>query len=217
LKKIISFFLVLLSFFESYSQKKYYNIQVALGINVRSNIRSYGKYKNFYPFYSNTSSPTKYQFALDVKKNFLKDKLTVQLSNIVTHGLLRRGNDPYGNRFDEKSLRRDHFIDFMYTKKSKGKYPSLLFGAGYGVMNAGTNFIYSKPYNNNPANISVPGTLQLMAPRIIFGLEKGVFNTFLIANYTGRDDEYNKTPAFNVDIKLTITFPKFEKISKKNK
>ncbi len=216
MKKTLFLFIILVVSIKCFSQDKFYNLQVAIGINARSHVKSNYITPNFYPFYVDLF-PKKYQFCLDIKKKIFNDKFTLQLSNNITYGLLRRGNDPNGTRFDETSLRRDHFVDIIYTKKSKRKFPNLLFGAGYGVMNVGTNFVYSKPYNNNPANISIPGTLQFMAPRIMFGLEKGVFNAFLLANYTGRDEYYNKTPAYNVDAKLTITFPKFKKIGKKGK
>jgi hypothetical protein len=204
----------MLSISECYSQNKFYNIQVAIGTTVRSSVKGKEVSGKYYPFTYELFGFNKYHFSLDVKKKLIDDKLTLQLSNNITYGFLRRGTTPFGTTFDETSLRRDHFIDIFFTKKNKGKFPNLLFGAGYGVMNAGTNFNYSKPYNNNAGNISLSGTLQFMAPRVMVGLEKGVFNAFLIANYTGRDSYYNKTNAYNAEVKLTITFPKFKKIGK---
>jgi hypothetical protein len=52
---------------------------------------------------------------------------------------------------------------------------------------------------------------MFFAPRVTVGIEKGVFNFYLIAYYTGRNDYYNKTPAYNLEAKLTVTFPKFKK------
>lgn len=217
MKKSIIFLTILLSFSECFSQSKFYNIQVAMGITKRSHIRSKYIRESYYPFSYSLFGDIKGHFSFDIKKKFLKDKLTLQLSNNFTFGFLRSGSDPYGNEFNEKALRSDHFVDLIYTKKTKEKFPNLLYGVGYGIMNAGTSFKYSRPYNNNPDNLNIFGNLRFMAPRFMVGLEKGVFNAFLIVNYSGRDEYYNKTPAWNADVKLTVTFPKFQKISKKLK
>ena len=206
--------------FSSFSQTKYYKTQIALGVTGRGDPRYH--YSNntpsYYPFYYSLFINLRpVIFSLDFKINLFKEKLTAQLSNNITYGLLKRGIDPSGNYFSDNSLRRDHFIDLLYTIPIKPKFPKIIIGLGYGVMNAGTDFIYSKTYNGNPANISVPGTLKFYAPRLTIGLEKGVFNLYLIANYTGRDEYYNKTPAYNLEGKLTVTFPKFKKISWKTK
>ena len=201
--------------FNSYSQTKYYKTQIALGVTGRGSPRYHysSNTTSFYPFtYDLFVNSGPIILSLDFKVKFLNDKLVAQLSNNITYGLLKRGNDASGNYFNDKSLRKDHFIDLLYKRPTKTKFPNILIGLGYGVMNVGTDFIYSKTYNGNPSNISVPGTLMFFAPRLTLGLEKGVFNFYLIANYTGRDDYYNKTPAYNLEGKLTITFPKFKKI-----
>jgi hypothetical protein len=218
IRSIKKYLLILFSLgvgYKSIAQTEFYKTQVAFGIMARS-IPKYKYDPNsipFYPFsYSLFVNSKPLILSLDLKRNIYKEKVLLQLSNSITYGLLRRGSDASGTTFNENSLRRDHFMDLVLKKslgKSKFKY---LMGLGYGIMNAGTNFIYSKPFNGNPSNISIPGTLRFNAPRLIAGLEKGVFNFFVIANYTGRDEYYNKTPAFNLDAKLTITFPKFLKL-----
>jgi hypothetical protein len=220
MKTIICLILLLSGYLSSYSQTKYYKPQIALGVTGRGSPRYHysSTVANYYPFYySLFVNARPVIFSLDIKVKFFKEKLIAQLSNNITYGLLKRGTGPYGDYFSDNSLRRDHFIDLLYTIPIKPKFPKILIGVGYGVMNAGTKFMYSKPYNGNPANNNIPGTLRFYAPRVLVGLEKGVFNVYLIANYTGRDEYYNKTPAYNLEGKLTVTFPKFKKLTWKSK
>lgn len=218
MKKTIVLLFLLSGYLSSISQTKYLNLQIALGVTARGTPRDNSSSStNYYPFYYslfvNSAPPI---LSLDFKAKFFKERLIVQVSNNITYGLLKRGSSPGGVSFNDNSLRRDHFIDLLYTIPIKPKFPKIIAGIGYGVMNAGTKFMYSKTYNGNPSNISVPGTLRFFAPRVHVGLEKGVFNLYLIANYTGRDDLYNKTPAYNLEGKLTVTFPKFKKPSWKS-
>ena len=156
------------------------------------------------------------KLSLDIKRPIYKDKIIIQLSNNIAFDLLKRGgNSTY--YFDDYGLRRDHFIDVIYSKPINKKSTKILLGVGYGVMNAGTDFAYHKEVNGNIVGLGLRGTLRLFAPRLTIGLERGVFNGFITANYTGRDAYYNKVPAFNLDGKLMVTFPKFKKINWKRK
>lgn len=214
MKKWNFVFTLLLLSNSSFCQERFYNIQVSMGITSRKGIRSNSSNQPFYPFYYEMFKG-KQLLSIDIKKKFFEDKLTLQFANNLTFGLLRRGQDINGQNINESSLRRDHFIDLLYAKNTKFKKLKLLVGAGYGVINANTSFVYNRPYNGNTDNLNILGNYRFLAPRITIGLEKGVFNTYIILNYTGRDNLYNKTPAYNWEYKGTITFPKFKKNGKK--
>ena len=218
--KIIIACLMLLGNLKSFSQAKYYKTQIALGFSKRSAMyyKGTGTNNSYYPFaYDVGGHLKKMKLSLDIKRPIYKDKIIIQLSNNIAFDLLKRGSSPYGNSFEDYGLRRDHFVDFIYTEPIKKKNTKILIGIGYGVMNAGTDFYYTKFVNGVPFALSVFGTLRLFAPRLTFGLERGVFNGFITANYTGRDELYNKIPAFNLDGKLMVTFPKFKKINWRRK
>ena len=218
-KKIIIVCFFLLTYLNSFCQEKFYKTQIAFGLTTRSSIKYKNSHRstNYYPFtYELFINSRPIVLSIDFKKQIYKDKISIQLSNYITYGLLKRGGDS-NYYFNDNSLRKDHFIDILYSKSIKKKSTKIVVGVGYGIMNVGTDFIFNGEYNGNPYNISIPGTLRFFAPRLTVGLEKGIFNGFIIANYTGRDELYNKVPAFNLDGKLTVTFPKFKKINWRRK
>jgi hypothetical protein len=65
----------------------------------------------------------------------LNEQPIAQLSNNITYVLLKRGNDASGNYFSDNSLRKDYFVDLLYKRPAKTRFPNIFAGLGYGIMN----------------------------------------------------------------------------------
>ena len=154
---------------------------------------------------------------VDVKQKVLKDKYILQLSNYFSYNELRQVRIAPGSNIykSDKRFKRDYFLDFLKPIKLKKKWPKLIVGAGYGLLNCGTRFDnYFTTGSVDPAGNLIynkeSGSFRFWAPRVTVGLQESRINALVICTLTP-DREFDKNPSLWLEFKTTYTFNTFQK------
>jgi hypothetical protein len=159
----------------------------------------------------------KVRLVLDIKQSLLKNKrLNAQFSNNLTYTEFRKVKADNSNTYiSDKTLKRDHFLDLLYTIIPSKNNGGLIVGLGFGYMNCGTKFYFIK----NDTSSSSPntqqrrkGTMRYLSPRLILGYEKKPFSIYAMIS-TPPDNEGEKRATIMMDLKLVYGF----KVLKKEK
>ncbi len=157
-------------------------------------------------------------FGLDVSSNFLKDKLTINLSSYFRYGHLYYDNNL---KKEVKSFKGDLFIDFLYNfRKRKETSFGFFAGLGIGKANIGTNFRYnyieSVDSAGNPYLKEGFGTFKFETLRILAGVKKGkwIFTTSVMGT---PDDDKQSNLSATIDVKIAYKIFSFKvPVKKKN-
>ena len=161
-------------------------------------------YGSYYPF-----QDTKTRLFLNVKQKIPgRNNFSINLSNYFTRFNIRSNsiNGPKDYR-----LKRDHFIDFTNSFKSKKNRPHFVLGVGTGLMNCGTKFTYIR--NTNVVDSNAKATQRFLAPRLIIGAQNDGLNASLIFHGTP-DQQGEQYPTIWMEIRLGFTINPFSKKKK---
>lgn len=154
---------------------------------------------------------------LDVKQKVLKGKYILQLSNYFSYNELRQVRIAPGSSIfkSDKRFKRDYFLDILKPIKLKKKWPKLIVGTGYGLVNCGTRFDnYFNTGGIDPAGniiyIKETGSFRFWAPRVTVGLQESRINALVIGTITP-DREFDKNASLWLEFKTTYTFKPYQK------
>jgi hypothetical protein len=160
----------------------------------------------------------KVRLALDIRQSLSNNqRLRTQFSNNLTFTEFRKVRNDVNNPnsySSDKTLKRDHFLDILYTILPIKNNGGLTFGAGLGYMNCGTKFYYEDKFDQNLNPYPIPqirkGTMRYISPRFLIAFEKKPFNLNVIF-YSPPDEEGEKRATIMMDVKLVYGFKLFKK------
>lgn len=220
MNKYIFLTLILLSHITVYAQK-WEAPKIDFGVGFRfepwvleSKYQRVQVYGNYYPFLEHK---TRFYFAIREKIPG-KNNISIALSNYVTYSSIGYKTSANGSFNDDKRIKRDHFIDFTNSFKSKKLRPHLILGLGAGLMNCGTQFNYIKRGLNNQGqgfiiDSNAKASQRFFAPRLVIGAQKEGLNTSVIFHGTP-DREGDQYPTIWMEIRIAFTLNPFVKRKK---